>query len=136
MGIEPFLVASSVVAIVAQRLVRVLCPKCRQPYRPTATELVKLGVLPERAAKATSFRAVGCPDCLTTGYRGRTGIYEILVIDDEVRALILAKADANAIKARAIEHGMTTLRDDGAGKVFAGVTTTEEVLRVTAEDII
>jgi general secretion pathway protein E len=82
----------------------------------------------------TFFKAGGCPECLDTGYRGRTGIYEILVMDDEVRALILAKADANAIKTRAVERGMTTLREDGARKVLDGVTTTEEVLRVTAED--
>jgi len=134
MGIEPFLAASSVVAIVAQRLVRMLCPACRQAYRPAPTELAKLGIVSDRAAAATCYKAGGCPACLTTGYRGRTGIYEILVMDDEVRALILAKADANAIKARAVERGMTTLREDGARKVLDGVTTTEEVLRVTAED--
>jgi general secretion pathway protein E len=111
-----------------------LCPACRQAYRPAPTELAKLGIVSDRAAAATCYKAGGCPACLTTGYRGRTGIYEILVMDDEVRALILAKADANAIKARAVERGMTTLREDGARKVLDGVTTTEEVLRVTAED--
>jgi general secretion pathway protein E len=135
MGIEPFLVASSLVAIVAQRLVRVLCSACRQPYHPSADELAKLGVSPDRAADATWFRAGGCQECLSTGYRGRTGIYEILVLDDELRALVLAKTDANSIKTRAMEHGMRTLREDGAQKVVAGVTTTEEVLRVTTEDV-
>ncbi|OGW62294.1 MAG: type II secretion system protein GspE [Nitrospirae bacterium RIFCSPHIGHO2_01_FULL_66_17] len=147
MGIEPFLVASSVVAIVAQRLVRVLCPACRQAYRPTPAELAKLGIGsfrplpaepgpgPDPATSEMFFKAGGCPECLDTGYRGRIGIYEILVMDDEVRALILAKADANTIKARAVERGMTTLREDGARKVLDGVTTTEEVLRVTAEDV-
>jgi general secretion pathway protein E len=135
MGIEPFLVASSLVAIVAQRLVRVLCPACRQSYRPSPDEVAKLGVNGERASTATWFRAGGCPECLSTGYRGRTGIYEILVLDDELRSLVLAKTDANAIKARAMEHGMRTLRDDGAQKVASGITTTEEVLRVTSEDV-
>ncbi|MEO5657555.1 MAG: type II secretion system ATPase GspE, partial [Nitrospiria bacterium] len=133
MGIEPFLAASSVVAIVAQRLVRVLCPHCRQVYPPTANELARLG-LGADGGPVTCYRAGGCGECLTTGYRGRTGIYEILVMDDELRALILAKADANTIKTQAIKGGMATLREDGARKVLDGVTTTEEVLRVTAED--
>ncbi|HET8759614.1 MAG TPA: type II secretion system ATPase GspE [Nitrospiria bacterium] len=135
MGIEPFLVASSLVAIVAQRLVRALCPACRHPYHPNGDELAKLGIRSDRTPEPTCFRAVGCAECLSTGYRGRTGIYEILVLDDDLRALILSKADANAIKARAMEHGMRTLREDGAQKVLSGVTTTEEVLRVTAEDV-
>ena len=137
MGIEPFLVASSVVAIIAQRLVRVLCSKCRQAYRPVATELAKLGFKTDGGRVVTFYRAAagGCSECLTTGYRGRTGIYEILLLDDELRAMILAKADANAIKALAVQHGMTTLREDGARKVLAGVTTTEEVLRVTTEEV-
>jgi general secretion pathway protein E len=135
MGIEPFLVASSLVAIVAQRLVRALCPACRHPYHPNGDELAKLGIRADRTPEPTCFRAVGCAECLSTGYRGRTGIYEILVLDDDLRALILSKADANAIKARAMEHGMRTLREDGAQKVLSGITTTEEVLRVTAEDM-
>jgi general secretion pathway protein E len=135
MGIEPFLVASSLVAIVAQRLVRILCSACRQSYHPSPDELAKLGVSAERASATTWFRAGGCPECLSTGYRGRIGIYEILVLDDELRALVLAKTDANSIKARAMERGMRTLREDGAQKVMSGITTTEEVLRVTAEDV-
>jgi general secretion pathway protein E len=123
-----------VVAIVAQRLVRVLCPACRQAYQPAAEELAKLGVRPDRTGNVNAFRAVGCAQCLGTGYRGRTGIYEILVLDEDLRALVLAKADANAIKSRAIEHGMRTLREDGAKKILSGTTTTEEVLRVTSED--
>jgi general secretion pathway protein E len=135
MGIEPFLVASSLVAIVAQRLVRVLCPACRQAYQPAAEELAKLGVPADRGGKIGAFRAGGCAQCLSTGYRGRTGIYEVLVLDDDLRALVLAKADANTVKARAIDHGMRTLREDGAKKILAGITTTEEVLRVTSEDV-
>jgi general secretion pathway protein E len=135
MGIEPFLAASSLVAIVAQRLVRILCPACRQPYQPPAEELAKLGVRANPGKVVTAFRTGGCGECLSTGYRGRTGIYEILVLDDELRALVLAKSDANSIKARAVQHGMRTLREDGAQKVLSGVTTTEEVLRVTSEDL-
>ncbi len=135
MGVEPFLAASSVVAIVAQRLVRVLCPSCRKPYQPTAEELAKLGLRANRGAAVTAFHAGGCGACVSTGYRGRTGIYEILAMDDELRALVLAKSDANAIKTVAIQHGMRTLREDGAHKVLSGVTTTEEVLRVTSEDV-
>src|SRR5574341_2665571 len=134
MGIEPFLVASSLVAIVAQRLVRVLCPACRQAYQPAAEELGKRGVPADRGGEVGAFRAGGCAQCLSTGYRGRTGIYEVLVLDDDLRALVLAKTDANTIKARAIDHGMRTLREDGAKKILAGITTTEEVLRVTSED--
>jgi general secretion pathway protein E len=134
MGIEPFLAASSLVAIVAQRLVRVLCPACRQPYQPAAEELAKLGLRANPGTAVTAFRTGGCGECLSTGYRGRTGIYEILVLDDELRALVLAKSDANSIKARAVQHGMRTLREDGAQKVLSGITTTEEVLRVTSED--
>jgi len=135
MGIEPFLVASSVVAILAQRLVRLLCPDCRQTYSPTPQELAKLG-LKSGAGKPTFYRAVGCGSCKRTGYHGRTGIYEILLIDDEVRQMVLGKIDSNRVKNRAIEKGMRTLRDDGARKVMEGITTMEEVLRVTQEELV
>lgn len=136
MGIEPFLVSSSVVAIIAQRLVRILCPACRKSYVPTAEELEKLGLDPKTARGKTFYRAQGCANCMNTGYRGRTGIYEVLVLDDEIRGMILAKADANTIKNRAVEKGMATLKQDGAGKVIRGMTTTEEVLRVTQAEIL
>lgn len=134
MGIEPFLVSSSVVAIVAQRLVRQICPECRVSYRPTAEELSKLGIK-QGGANLAFYRGKGCPHCINTGYRGRSGIYEILVLDDELRNLILSKVDSSRIKAKAISKGMTTLRDDGARRILAGITTTEEVLRVTQEEI-
>jgi general secretion pathway protein E len=135
MGIEPFLVASSVVAIFAQRLVRLLCPDCREAYSPTPQESSKLG-FKSGARPTTFYRAVGCTRCKRTGYHGRTGIYEILLIDDEIRQMVLGKVDSNRIKNRAIEKGMRTLRDDGARKVMEGTTTLEEVLRVTQEELV
>jgi general secretion pathway protein E len=153
MGIEPFLVASSLVACLAQRLVRRLCPECRVLYRPTAGELEKLGIdsnaffagdvrVPVLRSKYTppprgmlyQARDGGCPRCSKSGYLGRMGIYELLLMDNEVRQLALKNTDSNSIKQAAIGKGMRTLRDDGAAKVLAGVTTIEEVMMVTAED--
>ncbi len=135
MGIEPFLVSSSVVAIIAQRLIRMICPDCRVGYSPPREELEKLGLGSKNGKGKTFYRGQGCANCMNTGYRGRTGIYEVLVLDDEIRNLILSKTDANTIKNRAVEKGMTTLKQDGAVKVTRGVTTTEEVLRVTQDEI-
>ncbi|MCK9522158.1 MAG: type II secretion system ATPase GspE [Proteobacteria bacterium] len=162
MDIEPFLVASSMIGIQAQRLIRVLCPHCRETYEPTRDQLEELGVDPDnpyvvshipahpvyRAAaaklppiqpiepgKVALYRAVGCPECLGLGYRGRSGLYEMLMITDEIRALVLKNADSNTIKKLAREEGMVNLREDGARKVLQGVTTIEEVLRVTHEDV-
>ncbi|MEK6684363.1 MAG: type II secretion system ATPase GspE [Nitrospirota bacterium] len=135
MGIEPFLVSSSVAAIIAQRLVRCVCPHCRQAYTPVPEELAKLG-FKTGPARPTFYRATGCAECMRTGYHGRTGIYEILLINDEIRQMILAKTDSNQIKNRAIEKGMRTLRDDGARKVVNGITTLEEILRVTQEELV
>jgi general secretion pathway protein E len=137
MGIEPFLVSSSVIAVMAQRLVRRVCSECRLPHVPSVEELRELGVRPDRAAGRTVQRAgEGCPACKQTGYRGRTGIHELLVIDDEIRNLIMKNADAATIRREATGKGMDTLRQDGADKVMAGVTTIEEILRVTQEDLV
>jgi general secretion pathway protein E len=130
MGIEPFLVVSSVVAIGAQRLVRVICPACKEAYKPDRTLLEELGLA---AARKTFYRGRGCPECLNTGYRGRTGIYEFLLVDDAVRSLVLKTSDSVTIKTEAVKRGMTTLRDDGIRKVLEGQTTIEEVLRVTQQ---
>jgi general secretion pathway protein E len=162
MEIEAFLVRSSVIGILAQRLVRVLCTECREPYTPSDFELRQLGLDAERAAwrmtrrlspryvshgvdyvpvgsenrgSFTFYRAKGCPACLQTGYTGRRGIYELLMIDDAVGSLILKNSDAQSIKRAAIEQGMDTLRDDGARKVLLGLTTVEEVLAATQEDV-
>ncbi len=136
MGIEPFLVSSSVVAIIAQRLIRMICSDCRASYSPPQEELEKLGLGSKNGKGKTFYRGRGCTSCMNTGYRGRTGIYEILVLDDEIRNLLLSKTDANTIKNRAVEKGMTTLKQDGATKVMRGVTTTEEILRVAQDEIL
>lgn len=135
MGIEPFLVSSSVLAIMAQRLVRRVCPLCREAYTPTEAELVELALDKEDLSEVIFYRAVGCGECAHTGYRGRTGIYEMMNLNEDIRAMILSSTDSNTIKKVAIEHGMHTLRYDGAQKILKGITTAEEVLRVTQEDV-
>ena len=120
-------------AVLAQRLVRRVCPKCSKPYKPEPEELKALGLKP--TASVSFQRAVGCPHCMQTGYRGRVGLFELLVVDDQVRELITQRADAGKIKKRAVQSGMTDLRSDGARKVLRGVTTFEEVRRVTEFDV-
>jgi general secretion pathway protein E len=133
MGIEPFLVTSSVTAILAQRLVRTLCPACKEAYIPDEESLQNIGIAAEMISGKTIYRGAGCPSCLKTGYRGRTGIFEMMMLTDTVKNLILRTSDANAVKHSAVEQGMITLRQDGAQKVLAGVTTIEEVFRVTQQ---
>ncbi len=134
MGIEPFLVASSIEAIVAQRLVRRLCPACRRPRAPDERMLDRIGFPKARIEERTIYEAAGCEACRGTGYRGRTGVYEILTVNETVRSLIVQRVSSNAIKSDAIRRGMRTLRQDGWNKVLEGVTTIEEVLRVSEED--
>lgn len=163
MEVEPFLVRSSVIGILAQRLVRMLCQQCKVPYQPTQYELRQLGLDEERLAwKARRnisprytvhnlnyefvgqkmgpdpvfYKAGGCEACMNKGFIGRRGIYELLVIDDAVGPLILKNADALTVKRVALSQGMDTMRDDGARKVLRGMTTVEEVLAATQEDII
>jgi general secretion pathway protein E len=149
MGIEPFLVASSLVGLLAQRLVRRPCYKCVRAVRPSEEILEELGLDPSifyaggyrfpdvkgmrPCPPGTVFEPVGCSECNELGYRGRTGIYELLMINDKVRRLALAKSDAGAIRQAAVDDGMVALRADGARKVVLGMTTPEEVLLVTAE---
>jgi general secretion pathway protein E len=166
MGAEPFLLRSSVIGILAQRLVRVLCTQCKYPVEAEDSELEELGLTPERVrarllrrANASSryfprtaiepdpvetfdratrpmfYRARGCDACTQTGFIGRRGIYELMLIDDAVGPLILKRSDAQTLKRVAWEQGMNTLRDDGARKVLAGLTTVEEVLAATQEDV-
>ena len=133
MKIEPFLISSSVMAILAQRLVRVLCTKCREPYPLPTLERSELE-LDESVGAPAVYRAKGCDACFQTGYLGRTAIYELLLIDDEARQLIMKNADASTIKAAAVRKGMLTLRMDGADKVLKGVTSVDEVVRVTQKE--
>ena len=137
MGVEPFLVASSIIGIMAQRLVRCLCPECKESYSASPEEVSELGLKVEPGAPPPQlWRGAGCGNCLKTGYRGRVGIHEMLMPTDEVRQLILQNVDSNSIKKRAMAAGMRTLRDDGARKVLAGITSSAEVLRVTGEDAV
>ena len=133
MGIEPCLVASSVVAVLAQRLLRRICPDCKRPYRASEEELSRLDLPPGSAV--TLYRGAGCAACSQTGYRGRTGIFELMVLDDDIRRLIGGKADSTAIKQTAIAKGMVTLKQEGAERVIQGHTTLEEVMRITQQEI-
>ena len=136
MGIEPFLISSSVLAMVAQRLVRVLCPECREPGRPEGETLRELGL--ERGGNDVRggewFLSRGCDACRGTGYRGRTGVYELMTIDDPVRRLIMDRANASMLRSAAVQRGMRSLLQDGARKVLEGRTTAEEILRVTQDN--
>jgi type IV pilus assembly protein PilB len=131
MGIEPFLIASSAIGIMAQRLVRKICERCKKPYEATPEMLQGLGIAPE--SPVTFFRGEGCPACKKTGYQGRVGIYELLEPNESIRSLIVAKASSSAIKAACAKAGFRSLRQEGLLKAAAGVTSVEEVLRVTQE---
>jgi len=129
MGIEPFLVSTAVQAIIAQRLVRLLCPHCKETYEPEEAQWAELGS--SREVAGPIFRADGCEKCLETGYRGRTGIYEFLLMSEAIKGLVLNTSDANQINKAARAEGMASLREDGINKVMEGRTTISEVLRVT-----
>ncbi len=129
MGIEPFLVSTAVQAIIAQRLVRLLCPHCKETYEPEEAQWAELGS--SREVAGPIFRADGCEKCLETGYRGRTGIYEFLLLSEAIKGLVLKTSDANQINKAARAEGMANLREDGINKVIEGRTTISEVLRVT-----
>lgn len=133
-GVAPFLVASSSRMLMAQRLVRKICKRCTAPYTPTDSEMKALAIPEEKLAESTVRKGKGCADCNKTGHRGRFGIFEMFVIDDEVRKLIYEKVPASVLRSRAREIGMRTLREDGARKVLAGMTTADEVIRATISD--
>ncbi|HOJ27732.1 MAG TPA: type II secretion system ATPase GspE [Spirochaetota bacterium] len=131
MGVEPFLIASSVNAFLAQRLVRTICPHCKQSYKPDPVVLKDLGIKPSQIQGKKLYRGKGCDKCINTGYLGRTGIYELLPVTNDIRKLIMEHADAVQIKEKAISNGMKTLLQDGVEKALQGITTLEEVLRVS-----
>jgi type II secretion system protein E len=134
MGIEPYLVASSVVGFMAQRLVRVICPSCKESYTPTVSEAAAMRLSPEEAKTVAVYRGRGCEVCKFTGYRGRRGIFEIFPMTEKIRELTIARTSASVIKEEAIREGMSTLRQFGLDLVRRGVTTVDEVIRVAQED--
>ncbi len=137
LGVEPYLVSSSLIAIIAQRLVRKICPDCKKPFEPTAHQLRELGLGQETLnGNGQFFMGAGCDKCFQTGYRGRTGIYEMMLINENIQNLIYKRETAGTIKRYALETGLQTLRMDGARKATAGITTIAEVLRVTQSDVI
>jgi len=130
MGIEPFLVSSSIIGILAQRLVRKICDKCKEEYSPSEDILKGFGI----KEKKILFRGKGCGACKNTGYKDRIGIFELLIMNDQIRKLVADKASSGAIKKAAVEAGMKTLKDDGLDKVLRGITTSEEVIKATQEE--
>jgi general secretion pathway protein E len=135
MGVEPFLVASSLIGVIAQRLVRVICPSCKEPVNPQPELLLALGYRPEDYEGVTFYKGRGCESCKYLGYSGRTGIYEMMPVGNEIRELSTRRASGADIKKAAMQQGMQTLRQYGWGRVKSGMTTVEELLRVTQEDV-
>jgi len=131
MGVEPFLITSTLQAILAQRLVRTICKKCRIAYEPSESVLRQIGLTPSEVGGRPFYYGKGCPDCNQTGYRGRKGLFELLLISDPIRELITKRAPSGVIRARALELGLHTLREDGVRNVLDGTTTVEEVLKYT-----
>lgn len=134
MDVEPFLIADSVVLVVAQRLVRKLCPECRTRHNLTPEALMDIGFSKEETAKLKVYKPAGCNDCHNTGYKGRIGLFEVMEITDDIRDLILSRAQSKEIKKKSMENGMTTLRRSGLKKIMEGSTSVEEVLRETIKD--
>jgi len=131
MGMENYLVSSSLLGILAQRLVRTVCPKCARTYTPDKETASEMGIAPEEAAGLELISGDGCEYCANTGFRGRSGIYEMMMIDDEIRKLIITNTDSKTIKDKARTLGMETLRECGWNKVKDKKTTVSEVIRVT-----
>ena len=135
MGIKPFLVASSVQAVLAQRLIRMMCKSCREPYEPRIDELMQLGIDPSEKGKIKLYRGKGCPQCNYTGYKGRQGIFELMPMSPAIQEMVMARRPSSEIRELAQKEGMRTLRQDGMRKVVMGHTTLEEVLRITQQDV-
>jgi len=129
MGIEPFLIASSVIGVMAQRLVRVICSKCKESYTPPVEAFRRLNLAMDLES-VTFYRGRGCEHCMQTGYKGRTGVFELMAVNDSMRELILRKAASHVIRQESLGSGMITLKQDGMQKILEGITTMEEALRV------
>jgi len=136
MGVEPFLVGSTVEGVMAQRLVRTICPDCKTAFEIPVADLPKdFPIKEEKNGKVTLWKGAGCRSCRQTGFRGRTGIHELMVTDDFIRDLVVQRINASHIRNEALKRGMITLRQDGWRKVWSGTTTIDEVARVTAGDL-
>ncbi len=135
MGVKPYLVASTVQAVLAQRLIRTICQACKKPYQPTEDELAAFDLKEKDVKNITFYHGTGCSECSHTGYKGRMAMFELLIVSDLLRELFFEKVSSSVIKDKACEAGMRTLRRDGIKKVFAGITTFAEVVRVTQSDI-
>jgi type IV pilus assembly protein PilB len=134
MGVEPFLIASAVILILAQRLIRKICSECKEPIQVHPQLLIDLGIPPDEVKTFPVFKGKGCPICSNTGYKGRLGLYEVMPMKEEIKELILSRASTSEIKKEAVRLGMKTLRQSGIHKVRTGATTIDEVLRATMED--
>ncbi len=132
-GVEPFLISSSLIAVIAQRLIRTLCNDCKEAYRPDDLALKSIGLDSRSLNGRSLYRAKGCDNCFHTGFRGRSAIFEIMVMNDELKSMILQTFDSNRIKKKAQELKMLSLRQDGIQKLLKGMTTIEEVFRVTQQ---
>ncbi|MCS7045936.1 MAG: ATPase, T2SS/T4P/T4SS family, partial [Gemmataceae bacterium] len=136
MGVEPFLVSSTVEGVMAQRLVRTICPDCKIAYEPHHGDIpLDFPGVTEKQYPTQLWRGAGCRKCHQTGYRGRMGIFELMVTNDQIKELVMQRANAHVIRYEALKNGMITLRQDGWRKVLRGLTTIEEVARVTAADL-
>ncbi len=131
MGVEPFLISSTLMAVLGQRLVRTICKNCRTPFEPTETQLSLLNLSPHDLGDKVFYYGRGCANCNDSGYKGRRGIYELLIINDAIRALINERAPTVVLRQKAVELGMVTLREDGLRGIFEGDTTIEEVVKYT-----
>ena len=131
LGVEPFLLTATLEGIVAQRLVRTICPKCKQVYEPKEEELMELGLLPEDIGNRKLFRGKGCDNCHGSGYRGRLAIFEIMAMNDELRELVMKRSSTNVVRDSAKRFGMRTLRESGLLAIYEGQTTIDEVVRET-----
>jgi len=134
LGLEPYLVTATLESILAQRLVRRICEECKEEYEPTDEALWQLGLTREQVAGRTFYYGKGCDACMNTGYRGRTGLFEIMVMDDRLREMIMARSSTGAVRQAAVERGMRTLRQAGLLHVYDGITTIEEVTRATIDE--
>ena len=134
MGIEPFLISSSVVAVLAQRLVRRLCDKCKQPYKPDPELLHNMHIPESKSHTMTFYKAVGCEECNETGYKGRLAVFEIMPMSNEIAKLTIEKSDMSVLRKQAVAEGMTLLIQDGIAKIEQGLTTIEEVMRVASSE--